>query len=749
MRLFIIVILLLLTININVYGQEIKKKEPRVGLVLSGGGAKGLAHVGVLKVIDSLGIRVDYIAGTSMGAIVGSLYASGYSGKELDSIFRVVDFDKILNDDIPRAAKTFYERENSEKYAVILPFNNFEVKLPSALSRGQNTFNLLSKLTMHVNEVEDFSKLPIPFFCIATDIEHGQPVLLDKGNLAQAVKASGAFPSLFQPVLIDDQLLIDGGVTNNYPLDELKAKGMDIIIGVDVQDGLSNRLDLSSAPEILFQINNFRTINDMKIKAPKTDIYIKPDITKFNVVSFDYAKEIVENGVIAAKLKTYELQELAKRQILKKPKFKSHEVPDSLQILDINIKGLNNYTRSYVIGKLKLRPGQKISYNKFISGTNNLVATNNFDSFTYKLQPATKEGVRGYNINAEVRETKKTTSLKFGLHYDGLYKSALLANITKKQFLFKSDIMSLDLIAGDNVRYNFEYYVDKGIYWSYGLKSRYNEFETDVAASILLSPEQLESAGVNKLGVKVSDLTNKVFVQTQYKNDLSLIFGLEHKRYKITTETVLSSSDQNKTIFDKSDYLSAYGNLKYDSFDNKHYPKEGFYFNSDFHLYLYSSDFNNNFKEFSVIQAELGYAYSFSSKFSSNILLEAGTSINERDDMPFNFVLGGYGNNFINNFKSFYGLDYLSVSSNSFLKATINLDFELFKKQHILASANYANAKNNLFSSEDIDWFSLPDYSGYALGYGVETFFGPVEARYSYSPESKQSYWFFNLGFWF
>ena len=129
---------------------------PKVGLVLSGGGAKGFAHIGALKVIDSLNIKIDYIAGTSMGAIIGSLYASGYSGNQLDSIFKSLDFDKIISDDLPRGSKTFYERDNSEKYAVTLPFNKFKLKLPSALSRGQNVFNLLSKLTLHVNEVERF-----------------------------------------------------------------------------------------------------------------------------------------------------------------------------------------------------------------------------------------------------------------------------------------------------------------------------------------------------------------------------------------------------------------------------------------------------------------------------------------------------------------------------------------------------------------------------------------------------------------
>ena len=750
MKNFIIAILLLVLINNTLYSQEEKKNEPKVGLVLSGGGAKGLAHIGALKVIDSLGIRVDYVAGTSMGAIIGSLYASGYSGKQLDSIFKQVDFDDIISDNIPRDAKTFYERENFEKYAIILPFDGFSISLPSALSRGQNTFNLLSKLMLHVSAVEDFSKLPIPFFCIATNIENGQPVILNEGNLAQAVKASGAFPSLFQPVLINDELLIDGGVTNNYPIDELRAKGMDVIIGVDVQDGLANRSDLSSAPAILFQINNFRTINDMKAKAKKTDIYIKPDIKDFTVVSFDMGEQIIDNGEIAARTKLVELEEVVRNQI-KKPidfkEFKLKSVPDSLQINNVYFDGLDNYTISYTLGKLKLKPNQKISYNKFISGVNNLVATNNFDSFSYNLLPSEKDGVKGFDLYTELKETKKTTFLKFGLHYDGLYKSALLTNFTKKQLLFKSDVLSVDFIVGDNVRYNFEYYIDKGFYWSVGLSSRYNEFHKNIIALGLLSPEQLAEVGVNKIDTKLSDLTNRIFLQTQFRNDLSLTLGAEHKHYKITTETVLPSNNTNETIFDNSDYLSLFGNLRFDSFNNKYYPSKGFYFNGDFNIYLYSSDYNDNFEEFSVLKGDLGYAHGITRNLSFNVINEAGLQINASNYPYFDFVLGGYGYNFINNFKSFYGYDYLTLPGNSFIKSTINLDYEIIKNNHILLSANYANIENDLFDS--VDWFSWPQYTGYALGYGFETFLGPIEAKYTWSPETKDSYWFFNLGFWF
>ncbi|WP_313791184.1 hypothetical protein [Lacinutrix neustonica] len=451
-------------------------------------------------------------------------------------------------------------------------------------------------------------------------------------------------------------------------------------------------------------------------------------------MSFSDGPKIIENGKIAAKIKIDELTALRERQIKKPTDFKVENTPDSLQINLIYFEGLKNYTISYALGKLKLKPFEKVSYDRFISGTNNLVATNNFDSFTYKLVPSTYDGIQGYDLYTEMVETKKTASIKFGLHYDGLYKSALLANVTKTQLLFKNDVLSLDLIMGDNVRYNFEYYIDKGFYWSVGVKSRYNEFNKGVAASALLTPEQLAIAGVNQLGVKVTDLTNKIFLQTQYENDLTLTLGAEHKRYKITTETVISSSSENNTVFDKSDYVSAFANLRFDSFDNRYFPNNGIYFNSDFNFYGYSSDFNKDFSEFSVLKADLGYAYSFSSKFSANLFVEAGAKIGAGDNTYLNFVLGGYAGNFINNFESFYGYDYLSIPGNSFLKGTLDVDYEIFNKHHITLAANYANVANDLFSSEDIEWFSIPNYSGYAVGYGIETFLGPIEAKYTFSP---------------
>ena len=745
MRLNIIIILIIgCTFSLKAQTTE-DTKPPKVGLVLSGGGAKGFAHIGVLKVIDSLGIKIDYIAGTSMGAIVGSLYASGYSGMQLDSIFGSLNFDRVINDNLPRSAKTFYERDNTEKYAVVLPFNKFKLKLPSALSRGQNVFNLLSKLTLHVNEVENFDDLPIPFFCIATNVETGEAVLLDSGNLPLCITASGAFPSLFQPVQINSQLLIDGGVVNNYPVDELRAKGMDIIIGVDVQDDLATRDDMTSAPDVLLQINNFRTINDMKLKSKKTDIYIKPDIKEFSVVSFSDGKKIIENGKIATLKKLLELKDLPKLKTVNYRSALDLKDKDSIIINTTNIIGNDRYTRSYILGKLKLKGDEKVSYADFNDGVNNVVATNNFNSFHFDFKKSMDKD--GYDLLVQLEENKSKTFLKLGLHYDELYKSAALVNLTKKRLLFNNDIASIDLILGDNVRYNFEYLIDKGFYWSVGLRSRYNQFDKNINAELLLDESQINETGINKLDIQLRDQTNQFYLQTLFKKDFALSIGAEHKRLNIKSETITINEQIDEVLFENTDYLSAFGTLKLDTYDNKYYPSKGFYFSGDFHTYLFASNFNKDFKEFSIAKAEMGYAFKISDKTSILLQTSGGFKIGENSTNTLDFALGGYGNNFINNFITFLGYDFISLTGNSYVKTYANVDYEIFAKHHITLEANWANVDNNIFESGE--WFTLPDYRGYGLGYGIETFLGPIQVKYNYSPEQRQSIFYFNIGFWF
>ncbi len=739
-HMMLLVVILCVSFN-TINAQE--QKEPKVGLVLSGGGAKGFAHIGVLKVIDSLDIKIDYIAGTSMGAIIGSLYASGYSGKQLEALFNKTDFNELINDEFPRATKPFYERENSYKYAVSLPFENFEINLPSALSRGQNVYNLLYQMMLHVNEVNDFDNLPIPFFCIATDIESGESLVMDEGSLAEAVTASGALPSLFQPVVIDDRILIDGGVTNNFPVELLREKGMDIIIGVDVQDALRDREHLKSADEILLQINNFRTIKAMKDKAPLTDVYIKPDITNFSVVSFSEGGDIIANGEEAARANIEDLKRI-KTQQKSNPERPVITPLDSLRITGLDFDGNKRYTRSYLRGKLKLRNDKKISYQNFKEGINSLIATNNFETFRYQLK---KDSVGSYKLKGEIRETDATTFLKLGVHYDGLYKSAALANLTKKKLLFNNDIASLDVILGDNTRYNFDYFIDKGFYVSLGVKSRFNQFNRNISPTLIQDENSNLIQGLNRIDTELTDFTNQLYIQTIFRKDFSLRLGAEYKRLKLTSETLLEEEEDEEIVFENTNYYSVFGNLKFDSYDDPYFPKSGFFFNGDFHWYLNANGPNVDFDLFSIAKADLGYALSFTDKLALHLQTHGGFKIGDNSARALGFALGGYGHNFINNISSFYGYDYIALVGDSFVKAVFTFDYEFIKNNHIILAANYANIEDGIF--ETGEWLSSPDFSGYALGYSLETFLGPLEGKYTYSPETGNGYWFFNLGFWF
>lgn len=592
-----------------------QKKDVKVGLVLSGGGAKGMAHIGALKVIEELGVRIDFIGGTSTGAIVGGLYAVGYSAVQIDSIFKEINFSELIQDDLPRSTKTFFEKYESERYALTLPFQDFKISLPSSISKGQNMYDLFSKLTLHVNDIEDFNELPIPFFCIATNIESGKETILNQGYLPRAVAASSALPTLFNPVKLGDSIFIDGGITNNYPIDRVRAMGADIIIGIDVQDSLKTRENLKSVIEILGQINNYETIEVMKEKRNKTDIYIHPNINDYTVVSFDERNEIIQVGSKEAMLFKNELIALAgqqKKHLKEKVVFYPN---DSLYITEVQIQGNNRYTRSYILGKLKLIIPSKTTYKNFSEGINNLSATENFRKINYRF---IKDEKGKLIIKLDLIESENKTSLRLALHYDDLYKTAALINFTRKRLFTNNDITSFDFIVGDNLRYNFDYFIDKGYYWSIGFNSNYNDFNENVSIHFINSNEETpDDNRINSLNFEYGELTNQLFLQTFFKRTYLLGIGLEQKWKEYLSKTIgIDENEEPRTVFENTNYLSTFGYLTFDSFDNKFFPTKGFYLRGDFNFYFYANGTNKNFNEFSIIKAKIGYAATIFNFFS-------------------------------------------------------------------------------------------------------------------------------------
>jgi NTE family protein len=286
----LIPILLFVLMSGSIEGQSSvdQLKRPKVALVLSGGGAKGFAHIGVLKVLEREGIPVDMIVGTSIGGLVGGIYSLGYSAKQLEDICKAQDWQTLLLDELPRLYLSKDDRALQQKYLFNLHIDEKKkITLPQGVIKGQNVLNLLCGLTGNVPSDMDFSKLPIPYACVAANLETGKEVVLTQGSLPTAMYASMAVPGVFQYPEREDLILIDGGVVNNFPVDVAKRMGADIIIGVDLSDKFYERERIKSMQEVFIQLIGFLDQSKDSVNARLCDLIIKPDITGFSLMSFN------------------------------------------------------------------------------------------------------------------------------------------------------------------------------------------------------------------------------------------------------------------------------------------------------------------------------------------------------------------------------------------------------------------------------------------------------------------------------
>ncbi len=292
--------------------------RPRIGLALSGGGARGVAHIGVLKALEELRIPVDYIAGTSMGAIVGGLYASGMSPEEIERWFREVDWRYLLSDSPPRESRSFRSKERDFRMNQNLELalsKQGQVQLPSGLIAGQKLIIKLRELTLPVRQVEDFDRLPIPFRAVATDLETGEKVVLDRGHLAEAMRASMAVPGVFTPYRIGERLLVDGGLSSNLPIETVRAMGADIVIAVDLRVDLRAEAELTSALAVTNQVLdiliNRETLAQVQ-RLSERDVYIRLALPGATSAGFVGSAENIPAGYAetmseAAELRRYAL----------------------------------------------------------------------------------------------------------------------------------------------------------------------------------------------------------------------------------------------------------------------------------------------------------------------------------------------------------------------------------------------------------------------------------------------------------
>lgn len=367
-------------------------ERPKIGLVLGGGGAAGVAHVGVLKVLEENHIPIDVIAGNSMGAVIGSLYASGMSSAELEKVVNDLDWLKLFRDDPSHQIKSYQQKQQSSDFfsAFSLGVSKDGVKLPTGLVDGQRLMFELRRLLAPVNQIQDFDRLPIPFRAVATDIRTGETVVLKQGNLATAVRASMSIPGLFAPVTIDKRLLVDGLVSNNLPVDIARQMGADIVIVSSIPPETNRKLDSALAISLQSMDLLMRKTSEAQLKSlTERDILIQPPVGEIGSLNFDKVKATIPLGVQGARAKLPALQQLAASLVGETPAQLAKPAPTQdkpVRLARVEIDNESSLSDKLVRQKLAIQPGMLLDDQHLQAGLDRVYSLGYFSLVDYNLK---------------------------------------------------------------------------------------------------------------------------------------------------------------------------------------------------------------------------------------------------------------------------------------------------------------------------------------------------------------------------
>lgn len=379
--------------------------RPKIGLVLSGGGARGAAHIGVLKVLEEYHVPVDMIAGTSFGAIVGGLYASGYSAAELEQILTNIDWQQALSSSAPRSQRSFQRKEDDDGFLIKLNIGikDGDLRLPTGLITPNNLRLTLRDLVSPIAERESFDDLAIPFRAVATDLETGQAVTLGKGDLTSAMIASMAVPGLFPPVERDGKLLVDGGVSNNVPVDVARAMGADIVIVIDISSPLQAKEDMASLPQVINQLALILTNQSAAAQLATLtdeDVIIRPILSGISTVNFENASKAVPRGEDSARQVAAALQRLS----LPPEAWQAYqaegqgEVTPSPVVEFIRIVNTTELSDALISSRLRLKPGDTLDAQTMSADMTKLYGLELFEEISYSV--VEEDGRTGVEVRA-------------------------------------------------------------------------------------------------------------------------------------------------------------------------------------------------------------------------------------------------------------------------------------------------------------------------------------------------------------
>lgn len=441
------------------------QSRPKIGLVLSGGGAKGIAHIRVLQALDSLGIVPDFIAGTSMGSVVGGLYAAGYTGNEIDSIAKTLDWQLLMSNSVSFNEINIEEKDEFGRYIYELPMNGLKPKLPLGLIEGQHIEELLSRLFFHVNGISSFQQLPTPFLCVASDIVRGEPVVLRNGSLPQAIRASMSIPSVFAPVRIDDHLLVDGGVFNNMPVSYCREMGATFIIASDVDGGLYKESDLNSAAQLLMQ--TALLAGNITYRKELKDVDLHIDIfpyLRYGTMDFEQRVDMLRAGREAVKEVLPELVKMAAQQKQYPPRAvrKIPRANTRYKIQEIATDGISEPNSQLVNARFEAHAGELLGPSEIGTRVHRLIGTRLFDKISYQIEGDSVTST--LTLHATERPAN---AVKFAMHYDTERGAGVILNFTKRNLLLPASrlVATIDLAESPRMRANYFYYLGTSKRW--------------------------------------------------------------------------------------------------------------------------------------------------------------------------------------------------------------------------------------------------------------------------------------------
>lgn len=718
-----------------VFAQERKK----VGVVLGGGGAKGMAHIGVLKVLEEAGVPIDYIAGTSMGAIVGGLYAIGYNAAEIDSMVRRQDWAMLLSDRVSRNSQSFPEKENSERYIVSLPFGREKKdRVIGGVIKGQNLQNLFSNLTIGYHDSVDFHTFSIPFACVAVDVVHGEEFVFESGSLPVALRASMAIPAVFTPVRLDSMVLVDGGLNNNYPADVVRRMGADLVIGVDLgTSDLKVLGDLNTTGDVIGQIAALIGYDKYKENREQTDLLIRPNMVPYHSTSFSATAidTLIVRGEQEARAHWEGLIQL-KQQIGLPDEAINHRpkhsdlyplhASDTFYIRRITFDGIDPRDETWLKKIGKLKDDKKMTFKELQDAMAVIVGTNAYSSVSYKLT-----GEQQQDLLFTVQE-KSVSSLNAGLRFDSEEIVGVLLNATldfrrqlRSKFSLtgrvgKKSYVGLDYTMGRSPLRHF----NLSYRFTYNDVNMYNRGEKVVNTTYRHHFAELGYSDMNWLSFKF-----KLGLRYEYFDYSSFLFTGDYQEYQVKPEG----------------FVSYFAEAHLESLDRRYFPNRGVSLQAKYSLY--TDDFlkYDGHTPFSAVDADFMGVIPLTSRLSLLPSLYGRVLIGGNPAYPYLNAIGGeYREKYLSQQLPFAGINHVEFFNNSVVVARLNFRQQIAGRHYVSFIGNYGVHHH--------DFFTLMDGQhvwGGSLGYAYNSIAGPINATLGLSTRSDKVQFYLNLGYCF